>query len=627
MRSIFISMIVGMGLVSLLHAQMLGEPSAAPASPQTSQVPTLTEDNSQKTPAQQASQDEPANPRLFGMEIPLLDPASDTIMYNGAKFDVGNNAAVRAKFETYLHSIPETSEQTRVYTEKINNIIHFLRKHHGGRKLIGSSALIEIGKTLYSLSNVPIDGNLSGVLASSIVSALDVQRANRSREIENKQILRELDRLARMTNNQRNQATTRKTPNGYNDIIVEYNKSKMAEGTAARVENKAKNVATDLSAKISYQSNMVAFLMARRFDHAIMAARAYRHVFHDGDSEMKIDEESDAGKLLKGTTGLPPTVNTVDTLANEARVAVDKHMDAVHSMLAQNKLGEATRHLIEAVAVGEHMIKVLTFPAESRKRIAEYWTLRKRSISALNARDYATVDEVARKMKELDVDFDDSMLLSYSAGKKRESDFCLRNARKALLEGKDEEFNRYLTEAGTIWPLNPLLEESAKHLEQFDNNELVHNEFRALYARGEYRTIFNEQARFESVATDTELKQQYKEVILFISTIDAMLKQLESVAAQDRGMGPCVAYETLMEYKDTEPRSSQDSVFKDALNAYAQQAHDFVQALNDAAACVKRREYGSALSNYYRAQCLYPKSKLAARGAAEVAEIIVNAQY
>ena len=37
------------------------------------------------------SSGETPNPQVLGMEIPLLDPASNTMTYNGAKIDVGNN--------------------------------------------------------------------------------------------------------------------------------------------------------------------------------------------------------------------------------------------------------------------------------------------------------------------------------------------------------------------------------------------------------------------------------------------------------------------------------------------------------------------------------------------------------
>lgn len=634
------------GLCGIAQAQM---PLPTPTV-QVQQVPA--QQNAQAQPQQQPQQQrgaqppgaaEPTNPQIMGVEIPLLDPATDTVSYNGGKFDVGNNAAVRAKFETFLHGTPDTSEQAALYSKKIDAILADTKKYSRNRKAIGSAAMVRMGKTLYKLADLPRDGGQSGVLASSIVSALDAQRGNRARDEESAALDRDIDDLVKKTNNYVNRNTVgnkgaqaqigdikgpaQNSTSVSNTFVIAHNTKSIAEKQAAKVKNSATNVEKEIAAKITYQSNLVTFLMMRRFDHAVIAARIYRHIFKDGDTKMQIDEKSQANEMLSGVAGVPPTVNTVDSMASEARSSVDKHMEAVHSMLAQNKLGEATQHLIEAVAIGEHMKSVFTFPVEGRRRVAAYWTLRKRALTALNARDYGTVDEIARKMKEMDVDFDDSMLLSYSAGRKRQSDLCIRNARKALLEGKDEEFNKHITEAGTIWPLNPNLDASAKHLEQFDNKEKELSEFRTLFARGEFRTIFKEQERFECVAVDPTLKTQYKEVILLVSTIDAMLKQLESVADQDKVMGPCIAYEKLVEYRTSEPRAANDPAYKDSLNHYAGKAHDFVQALRDAEDCESRREYGSALSNYYRAQCLYPKSTLAGQGAAKVSEIIVKAQY
>lgn len=610
------------------------------AQQQTSPQPNALQE---PTPAQNPANGEPTNPRIWGVEIPLLDPSTDTVSYNGGKFDLGNNAAVRAKFETYLHCSPDTTEEARRYIKQIDAILNDTKKYTKSRKSIGSEALVRMGKTLYKLSDMPQDGGQSGVLASAIVSALDAQRTNRTRDIESERLNKEIDEMVKKTNALVNRNTVgnrggaaqmgdikgppRPTSSASNTFVIAHNTKSIAEKQAAKVKNAASNLETEVAAKTNYQGNLVTFLMMRRFDHAVIAARIYRHVFRDGDTKMNIEEKSKANEILSGVAGVPPTVNTVDSVASTARADIDKHMDAVHSMLAQNKLGEATQHLIEAVAIGEHMYSVFSFPVEGRRRIAAYWTLRKRALTALNARDYGTVDEVARKMKEMDVDFDDSMLLSYSAGKKRQSDLCIRNARKALMAGNDEEFNRFITEAGTIWPLNPNLDASAKHLEAFDNNDSVLAEFRTLFARGDYRTIYKEQERFECVAADPELKGQYKEVILLVSTIDAMIKQLETVGEQDRVMGPCIAYEKLVEYRDSEPRCAEDPEYKDALNRYAQYAHEFVQALRDAEECEKRREYGSALSNYYRALCMYPKSMLAGQGASKVTEIIVKAQY
>ena len=302
-------------------------------------------------------------------------------------------------------------------------------------------------------------------------------------------------------------------------------------------------------------------------------------------------------------------------------------MEAVNNLLEQNKLSDATQHLIEAVAVGEYMSSVSTFPAEKRRRIAEYWSLRRRVLTSLNARDYGTAEEIAKRMKELDRDFDDAMVMSYCAGKKQQSDLALRNAVKALQDGNDEEFNKYITEAGEIWPRNPRLAEGRRKLETIDSHDPVKQEFKTLISRGEFRTIFNEQTRFEVVAVDPELKEQYRDAITLISTIDGMLTQLDVAAQQDRVIGPCMAYEMLLDKKKEDERYASDPLFNDALNRYALAGHDFVQALEQAAECEKRDELGSALACYYRAQCIYPGSRMARAGAERVAQLILQAKF
>ena len=164
-------------------------------------------------------------------------------------------------------------------------------------------------------------------------------------------------------------------------------------------------------------------------------------------------------------------------------------------------------------------------------------------------------------------------------------------------------------------------------LSKIDSHAPVKDEFRNLVKRNEYRTIYNEQTRFEVVAIDPELKQQYRDVITLISTIDGMLKQLEITSQQDRVIGPCMAYEMLMEKKQDDTRYSFDPVFKEALNRYSLSAHDFVQALNQAEDCENRDEIGSALSCYYRALCIYPGSRLAKAGADRLTQLILNAAF
>ncbi len=575
-----------------------------------------------------AATGEPTNPRLFGLEIPLLDPASDTVSYNGGKFDVGNNALIRARFEKYLQQVPDDSEESRLYLQRMDELLkETQRRGRWKDKRVGSQVLVRVGTGLYEIADYPGDYGHAATLASAMVSALDAHRKILKAELRNEALDRQIDRLVAKSNNLANRNSQSKNKVSTNTMLIEHNTAKIAANKAKIVSNEAANEATLVMAKINFQSVLMGFLVQRRFDHALIGARCYRHLFTDGDTKLNLKEGSDASKLFEDVGGLPPTVNAVDAMASAARRDVEHNMEAVYSLLAQNKLADATQHLIQAVAIGEYMQSVATFPTEHRLRVARYWDLRKRALTALNARDYGTAEKLADEMKSMDTSFDDSMLRGYCAGKMRQSDFCLRNAMKALREGNDEEFSRCITEATTIWPLNPKLQEGAKKLAELDNQEPVKDEFRQLLQSREYRRIHDNQARYEIVAIDPELRDSYKEVITLVSTIDVLLAELEAAASHDKVMGLCMAYEKLVARQKEDERFAADDRFRDALHNYAVQAHDFVQVLKDAVECEQRREFGSALACYYRAQCLYPASDLAREGVERVTTIILSASY
>ncbi len=631
-------LVCGLACVHVTYAQGLGKPRTEETAESQSAGGAVAPKIGQSYVDSESG--ETPNPQVLGMEIPLLDPASDTMSYNGAKFDVGNNALVRARFEKYLQQNPDDSTEAKRYHKKLRNLLKLTQKSARSRREIGSETLVQIGNALYDMNDYPGDGGISGSLASTIASAIAVQYANRSRDRQNEALQKEIDKLVDKTNSMTNRNTGRGTStnkkvgqNGgesktqTNTFAIAHNTKKIASLEASGVKNDADSIASMELAKVNFQSTIVSMLMQRRYDHALIGAYVYRHVFRDGDTTLKLNSDSDAARIFEGGAGMPPTVNTMATIASNMRHDVDQNMEAVANMLAQNKLSDATQSLIQAVAVGEYMQSVATFPVESRRRIAEFWSLRRKALTTLNARDYGALEEIASRMKELDPDFDDSMLTSYCAGKKAQSDLHLRNAAKALKAGDDETFNAEITKAGSIWPKNPNLEKGRQQLEALDNQDPVRDEFRTLIARKEFRTIYNEQDKFEVVAIDSELKQQYKDAITLIGTIDGMLSQLDVAAKQDATMGPCMAYEMLLEQGEKDARFKEDPRYRDALNRFALGAHDFTKALENARTCEDRREYGSALSNYYRAQCLYPRSTMAGEGARRVSEIILKAKF
>ncbi len=558
------------------------------------------------------------------MEIPLLDPASDMVTYNGGKYDVGNNVLLRARFEKYLQQCQADSAEARNYHKRINRILQVCQKRGGwGDWSVGSKVLVEVGHELYEMADYKVDDGQSATLACAITSVLDAYRKNLKRREENVRLEHEIDRLVLKANMYDNIA--RRT--GKDAYLAKHYAGKVAGKEARVAANELANEAALVAAKINYQGLVVSFLVQRRFDHALIGARCYRQLFHDGDTKLELKEGTKASKIFDNLGGFPPTINVLDALASAVRNDVIHHMEAVDSLIAQRRMADATQHLIQAVALGEYMTCVATFPTPKRRRIAQYWDLRKRSLSALNARDYGTAQELAGEMKKLDANYDDSMLSGYCAGNMRRSDFCIRNAMKALREGREEDFRSCIAEATQIWPLNPKLKKGEEKLAEWDNQEPVKEEFRQLLKDREYRRIYDNQQKFEIAAIDPELRDQYRDVITLVSTIDLLLKELADAASQDRRIGPCMAYEKLMERQEADDRYATDDTFRDALHGYAARAHAFVKALDDAAEWERLREFGSALSCYMKAQCIYMGSKRAAAGIERMTELILQARY
>lgn len=591
-------------------------------------------------------------PQLLGMELPLLDPSTDTVSFNGGKFDVGNNAMVRERFEKYLNQTPDDTEASRKYRRSIEKLIDLSQKYSRNAGPVGSKVLVKIGMTLYDISDYPGDGQQAGTLASGIVSALDAQRANLRRDKQNQELDEDIEELVKKTNSLTNQNTKKgsgggnigniKGQSGSNHgvshtVRIAFNTQEIAANKTKQAANEALSQTALAQAKVQYQMMLVTFFLGRRFDHAVIGSRIYRHVFRDGDTVLNMDKESDAYKMFTGVTGMPPTVNVIDSAAANARRDIDQSMDSISNLLAQNKLGEATNRLITAVAIGEFMQSVATFPMESRRRIAEYWNLRKRAMTSLNARDYGAVEQYAEKMKSLDADFDDSLLLSYTAAKKTQSDAFLRQAAKALQAGKDDEFQEAMANAAVIWPRNPNIEKARADLEKFDSYDQQKNEFASLIKSKRFRDIYNDRERLKVVAVDEEMGRQLESVIRYIETIDHSLAEFTKIAEEQVEMGgPGLAYEKLVAMqKDNDGLADElfrgqlkkDKPFSDTLRDMRDSAGEFTDELAIAQQHERKHEYGSALAHYYRALELNPASMLAKDGIERVSEMIYNASF
>ena len=335
-----------MPLLSVLLTAQLGlaqEKAPAPApTPAPTPAPAATNAGPQAPAKSTRAENEPKAPELFGVEIPLLDPASDTLSYNGGLFDVGNNAVVRARFEKYLQQNPDESKDARAYRAKMEELLDITQRNARSSSPVGGANMVLIGRGLYEMDSYPPDGGQAGALASAMVSALQVQFANQKRDRENDKLQREINQLVTDTNRLVNYNTGRggRMPSAsgrgnskntgskssgqvsggnvsnVHSVRISHNTKTIAGKEATQMKNDAESTTALALAKVNYQSMLAALLLSRRYDHALIGANSYRHIFRDGDTALKLDKESKAAQLFNNATGMPPTVGSIATAAS-----------------------------------------------------------------------------------------------------------------------------------------------------------------------------------------------------------------------------------------------------------------------------------------------------------------------
>ena len=142
--------------------------------------------------------------------------------------------------------------------------------------------------------------------------------------------------------------------------------TRLAEVTALARTNQLKREVAEFQVKIEFQSLIVQHFLQRRFQHALIGTRFYRSIFADGDGQLRVGE--DAKNLFAKTSGLPPSMGTIDSLANEILRDVREGVQAFKFLLDKNELQSASKRLAETFMIGEYLTDVRTLDREDKRR-------------------------------------------------------------------------------------------------------------------------------------------------------------------------------------------------------------------------------------------------------------------
>ncbi|MGB8170635.1 MAG: hypothetical protein WCF18_24235 [Chthoniobacteraceae bacterium] len=579
-------------------------------------------------PASDASA-KPGESKFLGKDVPLFDPGTELLTWDGKTWNVNNNRAFQARFEKYLSAPEETSAEARQYQAIINEILNRLAP--------GSATTANIDaafKYLPMASRYDIDARLGSALADAVYTVWVSQRQQARLTAANEAL-----RYARHgayfrvatsdTGNQLEETNSNsKTTKSGNDTKTATDTVKtagrqgraameLAELEAAIKANDARKTLSELQVKVEFQALIVQFFMQRRFQHVLMATRFYRAVFTDGDSKLNLGK--DATELFQKSTGVPPTISILDSLANEALRDVREGVKAYEFLLEKNELESAAKRLAEAFTVGEWVPEIRTLPREKKRQALEFVQKSNQLLSSMEVKDYTKAEALLNDLAKIAKDFDPTKPRALIESSRRGAALHLASARNAALRSDEKTLKEEIAAAAELWPLNPTLAEvSQKIFDQGDLQQKAVADFEQLVGQKNFRQIFENSTRFiAALAFYPDKQKQLQDVLQNMQKIEGAILRADEMAKQSNYAG---AWESVEKAAADFPDDSKLNQMRANLTT---QAADFVRTLRSAQDLEKKEQVGSSLAWYLKAKKLYPQSDYAGEGVERLAKKII----
>jgi hypothetical protein len=389
------------------------------------------------------------------------------------------------------------------------------------------------------------------------------------------------------------------------------------EMVARQKANIVKRELSEIQAKLEFQALILQLFLQRRFQHVLMATRFYRSIFSDGDTKLNVGKETQ--DLFARSSGLPPTVGTLDALANEAVRDVRESVRAFDFLLESNELESATKRLAEAFAVGEHLPEIRTLPRAKKRQALEFAQKSNQLISAIEVKDYTLAEKLVKDLGVIAKDFDNSKPMAAIETARQLAQFRLAKARNAALSGDRQTLEQELAAATELWPRNPALAEVAKTI--FEHGDVQQNavvDFDRLRSQKNFRQIFENSGRFiAATALYPDRQTQLQEILKSMQTIEAAIMRAEEMRRQNNNAG---AWESVEKIANDFPEDSKLNQVRADLTT---QAADFVRTVRGAQELEKRDQIGASLAWYLKAQKLYPASDYAQEGISRLTKRIL----
>jgi len=569
----------------------------------------------------------PAGPKFLGKDVPIFDPANEIVSWDGHTWNLNNNRVFEARFEKYLNAPEDTNAQAQEYQTILSAILDKLSPEKFSTKSVD-----EAFRLLPRGSNFDIDARLCDALADAVYSVWRAQdasqrlaQANEALEQERKtnewnaRIASQRTKLEGAPPSKDKEAAEQwaKEQQLARDLSMQPYTSRLAEIMATIKTNQAKKELTILEAKIEFQALFVQLFLQRRFQHVLIGTRFYRAVFNSGESKLEVGK--DTKDLFSKSTGMPPTVGTMDALAHEAIRDVRETVQSFRFLLQKNELQSASKRLAEAFSVGEFLPEVRTLPREEKRKVLEFSQKNYQLISAIEVKDYGLAAKLVKELNANAKDFDESKPLAAIETARTVSGMHLAKARNAAVSGDKVTLESELKAATEIWPRNPaLVEASSLIFSQADVQQKALVDLDQLISQHNTRQIYNDKLRFiAAAALYPDRQEQLKKILDQMQIIETAIIQAGEIEKRGDYAG---AWETLEKAFKQNPDDSKLNQLRANLTT---EAAEFVRTLRTAEQLEQKDEIGSSLAWFLKARKLYPASEFAQNGISRLVKRVI----
>ena len=565
--------------------------------------------------------------RLFDVNSDSVDMENGSMQWKGKTFNLGNARVMRARFERYLQT-PQTSEDVEKYIKILDKI----------EKILAPNAITpanyytsqqEAFNLLFEAAQYEMDANNSLTIASQIKKIWTMRAEFRDLNITKNQLeaLRKVQEGVVVNRAQKIEEANDDTTAGSTNKLKKTSQGTTELGYRVKDESRtqaeilAKNAemtALGLKAQIEFQSQMVGFLLQRRYRHCVITSAFYRVLFKGANQNIKVGAKE--VKEFFPVSDFVPTLESLDTLAREAMNDVNLGMKTVDDLHKQGEIYASFERLQETYFLGEYEPVVMTFDAVKKREMLDLWRDLRELQRIGDERDLANVEGYVNKVKGRAKDFPGTSILSKVNNAINASNMAVLSAKQGALSGDTAKAESALERAGKIWPQNPQIKEFATQVvNRQDKMGQMIPEFDRLISEAKWRDIFNKKLEFAlALSSDKARSDKLRQIVNRVGELDANIQKASVLASQNN---PYLAWDVLVEANKTE---SDDLVLAKTRSDIAPLVSDYARLIGLAEKFEKEGAEAAALNAWLQAQDINPASLACGEAIKRLARIVAG---